>query len=127
MILYKLHCSGHTEDKKVKDELVTTGDIRAGILEEARKAVCTDRNEQYGEPEDSFSVIAELWSAYLTARCAPSNSRIDLSAADAAEMLVLFKVARSATAIAPKTDTYADMAGYAACAGELACGGVKHG
>jgi hypothetical protein len=101
------------------------GDIRAGILDEARKAICTDRNEQYGEPEDSFSVIAALWSAYLTARCSPVS--IDLSAAEAAEMLVLFKVARSATAITPKTDTYADMAGYAACAGELACGGEIDG
>lgn len=107
----------------MKEGLVMPGDIRAGILDEARKAICTDRNEQYGEPEDSFSVIAELWSAYLTARCSPVNGRIDLSAAEAAEMLVLFKVARSATAITPKTDTYADMAGYAACAGELACGG----
>ena len=111
----------------MKDDFITPGDIRAGILEEARKAVCTDRNEQYGEPENSFSVIAELWSAYLTARCAPGNSRIDLSAADAAEMLVLFKVARSATAITKKADTYADMAGYAACAGELACGGKRDG
>ena len=33
---------------------------RRFILEDAIQCVCTDRNEQYGEPEDNFKVIAEL-------------------------------------------------------------------
>lgn len=95
---------------------------RSEILDSARLAVCEDRNEQYGEPEDSFSVIAKLWSVYLTERCAPPGAEIDVTPECAAEMMVLFKIARSATSIEAKADTYADMAGYAACAGELACG-----
>ena len=33
---------------------------REEILESARTCVCTDRNKQYGEPEDNFKAIAEM-------------------------------------------------------------------
>lgn len=103
----------------------TTDDqvTRRQILEEAIKAVCTDRNHQYGGPEQSFSAIAEMWTAYL--RCAGHD--IVLYAHDVALMLAAFKLARAITSENPKTDTYADLAGYAACAGELACGGADNG
>lgn len=90
---------------------------REDILKQAIDIVCSDRNNQYGEPEDNFSVIGELWSAYLTARCASTGVTVKIGAQEAADMLILFKVARSATATTPKTDTYVDIAGYAACAG----------
>ena len=96
---------------------------RRRILEEAITAVCTDRNHQYGGPEQSFSAIAEMWTAYL--RCAGHD--ITLYARDVALMLAAFKLARAITSENPKTDTYADLAGYAACAGELACGGSDNG
>lgn len=98
-----------------------TTESREKILRDAIDIVCSDRNNQYGEPEDNFSVIAELWSAYLSARCLPPGEHVDLGAQEAADMLILFKVARSATAINPKRDTYVDIAGYAACAGSIAC------
>lgn len=94
---------------------------REELLKQAIDIVCSDRNNQYGEPEDNFSVIGELWSAYLNARCTPPGVRVDIGAQEAADMLILFKVARSATAVNPKTDTYVDIAGYAACAGSIAC------
>ena len=96
---------------------------RRQILEEAITAVCTDRNHQYGGPEQSFSVIAEMWTAYM--RC--KGYDITITAHDAALMLAAFKMARAITSENPKTDTYADLAGYAACAGELACGGSDNG
>lgn len=92
---------------------------REDLLKQAIDIVCSDRNNQYGEPEDNFSVIGELWSAYLNARCTPPGVRVDIGAQEAADMLILFKVARSATAVNPKTDTYVDIAGYAACAGAI--------
>lgn len=92
---------------------------RRQILEEAITAVCTDRNHQYGGPEQSFTAIAEMWTAYL--HC--SGHDITLYARDVSLMLAAFKLARAITSESPKTDTYADIAGYAACAGELACGG----
>lgn len=90
---------------------------RESILREAINIVCSDRNLQYGEPEDNFSIIGELWSVYLNAKRVAPTDRIELTAKDASDMLILFKVARSVTATTPKRDTYVDIAGYAACAG----------
>lgn len=92
---------------------------REYTLDEARRAVCTDRNKQYGEPEKSFEAIADLWSAYLAQR-GEFGVMPPLSPTDAATMLILFKVARGVTAKTPKPDTFADIAGYAACACECA-------
>lgn len=33
---------------------------RQSILDTAAKYVCQDRNDQYGEPEDSFQTIADV-------------------------------------------------------------------
>ena len=92
---------------------------RAGILDAAKHIVCGDRNQQYGEPEDNFDVIAKLWSVYLSAQCPPSHE-IVFESEDIAVMMALFKIGRFATAIDPKADTFIDIAGYAACAGEIA-------
>ncbi len=115
-----------TNNQNIRETAAGTTDdqvTRRQILEEAITAVCTDRNHQYGGPEQSFSAIAEMWTAYL--RCAGHD--ITLYAHDVALMLAAFKLARAITSKTPKTDTYADIAGYAACAGELACGGADNG
>lgn len=90
---------------------------RESILKEAITCTCTDRNLQYGGPETTFPAIAELWTGYLRA----NGHDITLTAKDTALMLMLFKTARAITSETPKADTYIDMAGYAACAGEIAC------
>lgn len=87
---------------------------RKEILEAAEKCICTDRNEQYGEPEDNFAVIAAMWDMYLLLK----KDR-PLSSIDVANMMVLFKMARNMTAQTPKDDSYIDAVGYMACAGEL--------
>ena len=38
---------------------------RNKIVEEVRHTVCNDRQDQYGEPEDSFALIEKFWSDYL--------------------------------------------------------------
>lgn len=107
---------------------------RQSILNTAKQCVCQDRNDQYGEPEDSFEVIAKLWDAYLDARlesvgkCTityPSdNTKLThrnhvLDAHDVGMMMCLLKIARIASG-QTNTDNYVDLAGYAACAGEIA-------
>lgn len=92
---------------------------REDILRAAIRCVCTDRNEQYGEPEDSFSVIAEYWQKYLIDHCVEYESAVCITPEDAAVMMILFKIARFITAETPSCDTFIDIAGYAACAGEL--------
>lgn len=91
----------------VQDEK-TTG--RKKILREAIKCVCTDRNQQYGEPEDNFDVIAGFWETYLG---------MPVSRQMVADMMILFKIGRVVTAEVQKKDTYIDIAGYAACAGGM--------
>lgn len=83
---------------------------RADILQEAEKCVCGDRDKQYGNPEDSFTVIADLWGAYRDEHYKPH---------DVAIMLALMKIARIVTGV-QKEDSYVDAAGYLACAGEIA-------
>ncbi len=86
---------------------------RAEILEAAQKCVLGQREQDYGKPEDNFQVIANLWNAYLSL----SDTRID--AGDVAMMMALMKIARIRTGTATE-DSYVDLAGYAACGGEIA-------
>lgn len=90
---------------------------RADILDGAKKCVCEDRESQYGSPEDSFKLIAELWTVYLDYRLSP---------VDVAIMMALLKIARIATGRF-KADSYIDACGYIACAGEIAGRGEKNG
>lgn len=88
---------------------------REEILESARTCVCTDRNKQYGEPEDNFKAIAEMWMSHIKAK----GYDVSITATDVALMLIEFKVARAITAKTPKSDTFIDIAGYAACGGAM--------
>lgn len=83
---------------------------RAEILDAANSCVCKDRNDQYGSPENNFHVIGELWTAYLGQKILPE---------DVAAMMILFKVGRIKTAQVPVADSWVDVAGYAACGGEI--------
>lgn len=90
--------------------------IRAQILNEARDIICSDRNKQYGEPEDNFAVIGELWSQYLRRA---KDVAIDLNGYDVGMLMALFKIGRLETGT-PKRDNFVDLAGYVACAAEIA-------
>ena len=67
-----------------------------------------DRNATHGEPENSFTVIADLWSTYLNLTIAPH---------DVAVLMALLKVARLKTN-PTNMDNWIDLAGYAACGAE---------
>lgn len=92
---------------------------RAEILETAKKCVCGDREQDYGSPENNFQTIANLWTDYLQAadKLNP-NDYATLNAVDVAAMLALLKIARIASGHA-KEDNWVDLAGYAACGGEI--------
>ena len=92
---------------------------RAAVLDAAKGCVCSDRNRQYGEPEDNFRIIGDLWGRYIAEACVElqdDGCRVHIRPLDVANLMVLFKVGRAATAIDQKPDTYVDIAGYAACA-----------
>lgn len=111
---YKTILMTRESAEKEKREPIT----REYILREAARIVCHDRNTQYGEPEDSFRAIAELWETYVRENCVSPGADVCIQAADVALMMVLLKVAR--TFGGTKADTYIDIAGYAACAAETA-------
>ena len=83
---------------------------RKECLDHAAKAVLTDRNAAYGEPEDSFGVIAGMWSVYLGR---------PVSSYDVACMMALLKIVR-AKQNPHHDDSWTDLAGYAACGAECA-------
>lgn len=83
---------------------------RNEILDEAKRIICGDRDQQYGSPEDNFATIARLWSDYLGH---------PIEAVDVGIMMTLFKIARIMTGT-HKDDSYIDAIGYMACAAEIA-------
>jgi hypothetical protein len=88
---------------------------RKQVLLEAEKCVCQSRQEEYGDLEDNFSRIAEFWNIYI-------GDKSKLDSDDVAIMMCLLKIARIASG-QTKADNYIDLAGYAACAGEIATRG----
>lgn len=83
---------------------------RSEILHQAEQCVCGQRQEDYGTPEDSFKRIAALWTAYLGVKISPL---------DVAMLMALLKLARIRGNRAT-LDSFVDLAGYAACGGEIA-------
>ncbi len=86
---------------------------RLDILSLAGDCISGNREEDYGRAEDNFGVIARLWNVYLSAK---ADHLID--AKDVAAMMALLKLARIASGHA-KSDNWVDLAGYAACGGEI--------
>lgn len=94
---------------------------RSEILDAARRCVCGDREQDYGSPENNFQTIADMWAVYLSVKCISNNSDVCILPDDVAAMMALMKIARIASGNA-KGDNWVDLAGYAACGGEIETG-----
>lgn len=88
--------------------------LRPDILDTAKSYVMQDRQADYDTPENNFGRIAAMWAAY---KGQPFNPH------DVAVMMALVKVARIASSPG-KADNWVDLAGYAACGGEIATGPI---
>jgi len=97
-------------------------------LDEANIIINGERQDVYGSPEDSFSVIAEYWNTYLIevqkkilVQHGHDLNNYELvgllEAKDIAHMMILFKMART-QGQKPKRDNYVDICGYAAIAAD---------
>ena len=84
---------------------------RKECLDKAAECVLQGRDVTYGGPEDSFGVIANLWSVYIGKKVYP---------VDVAMMMALLKIARIKGNKGYR-DGYIDLAGYAACGAECGC------
>ena len=118
---------------------------REETLEKAKKCVSGGRELSYGEPENNFALIATFWNGYLKAKSTAeskfwkeqngeknpekNDAKVyEITGDDVAVMMALLKVARIATSPTGATfDNYVDLAGYAACAAELASEFEDHG
>ena len=89
---------------------------RAEILAAAHTAVTIDRAATHGGVEDNFNRISGMWTAYLGAPVTPCDVSI---------MMQHVKHAR-AKSNPDHNDNWVDMAGYAACGGELATQSGAH-
>lgn len=87
---------------------------RKAILKQAEQCVCGQRETDYGRPEDNFGRIALMWSAY---------TGCTITAQDVAMMMALLKIARIRNG--GTVDSFVDLAGYAACGGEIFGGGAS--
>ncbi len=79
------------------------------LCEEALRTINGERQDQYGNPEDTFALIASLWSAYLG---------VDVKAENVADMMQLLKIAREKGGKG-KRDNLVDNIGYALLGAEM--------
>jgi hypothetical protein len=101
-------------------------------LGEAKATICGERQDQYGNPEDSFALVAKYWSTYLIEvqkkvliahGFDPAEYKLVdlLTSLDVDHMMILFKVARC-QGQKLKRDSYVDICGYAAIAADRLMG-----
>lgn len=86
----------------------------AVILSKAAQAVCGPRNDSYGPPLEDFRCQAAMVSAYLSRT---NKAEVKVTASDIAAIMCCVKLGRQAHV--PKEDNWIDLAGYAACGGEI--------
>lgn len=101
------HFDGPT-DKEIAEAAKRADTVKPergrAICEEALKTINGERQDAYGNPEDTFFRIACLWSAYLGR---------EVEGSDVANMMILLKMAREKGGKG-KRDNYVDLIGYAA-------------
>jgi hypothetical protein len=129
-------------------DVSTSKDPAAKVLEAALAVVTGARRKSYGNPEDNFGVIANLWNRYLNERRKRSEDisaellqwRVDhpddpppfghqrpflsrgnirIDTIDVAILMALMKVARLIESPGHE-DSWTDLAGYAACGARCA-------
>lgn len=84
---------------------------RIKLLEEVARIV-RERGDDYGKPGDHFSITIGMVNAALAHKL-----RVPLVTADWPIIMICDKIAREQHK--PKRDNACDMAGYAACLGEI--------
>lgn len=89
--------------------LVAKALTRRGVLDAAADCVLRDRAATHGDAEQSFGQIAAIWSARLGVTVTPAQACV---------MMADLKTVR-AWGNPGHADNWIDIAGYAACGGEL--------
>lgn len=88
------------------------------VLDDAARMLDEDRQDDYGDPEENFTRIAALWSAYLNMNISPDQVAV---------MMTLMKCSRLAHS-PDHYDSFVDGVAYLAMASRLVdglSGGVR--
>lgn len=94
----------------MNENTTTDEPTRVKLAHKAADIITGDRQTDYGPPEVNFQRIANLWNDHMeTTMFTPRK---------VAELMLLLKIAR--TVNSPTEDSYVDLIGYAALAGEMA-------
>ena len=98
---------------------------RGQVLLDAHKIINGDRQQSYGNPEDTHGIIADLWNGYLEALAKAKDGGgyapfqfPKLTPKDVAMMMVQFKVGRELNGAGCK-DNLTDAAGYVGLAADM--------
>jgi hypothetical protein len=91
---------------------------RGTVLKKALDIINGERQDQYGNPEDSFQIVANYWTAYLVAE-GLMEDHVAISSKNTAIMMVLFKIARM-SGQAFTEDSFVDAAGYIGIGADIA-------
>lgn len=95
---------------------------RGDIINEALRLVTSGRNEVYGHPVQNHMNIARMWNAYVVSRMHGAGWTGELDATDVALMMGMVKLSRAAYrgkgVDGELHDTFVDLVGYSAIAGE---------
>jgi len=110
-------CAGQCDGCKDAANFKAGDPQRGKILMRALDIINGERQDQYGNPEDSFALIGKYWTEFLKANCAIIEG-VQISPKEVAEMMALFKIARMSGQKA-KRDNYLDCVGYLALAADM--------
>lgn len=92
---------------------------RGEILDKAKAIINGARQDQYGNPESSFTIISEFWTVYMTNKQKRPDALLGfIGRKDVALMMALMKIAREMNG-AGKEDNMIDAAGYIALAADM--------
>lgn len=80
---------------------------REDVLNSAKQAVLSDRNTSYGNPEDNFKDISDMWNIYMKNLNRPTLPH------DEAIHQIIVKICRIKQS-PEKFDHWVDIAGYSA-------------
>lgn len=101
------------------NEIKSPENSGGSILKEAYNIINGERQDQYGNPEDSFDTIAKLWSVYMDSTIT-GRKHLNVPSVqpkDVAMLMTLLKIAREMHT--HKKDNLVDAAGYISLANTL--------
>lgn len=111
-----------------EDTMAVSTDVnspRAEALDEARRLITGDRNNQYGPPTQDFTRTADLLNALGYRRVDAEDTIHDILGSDVALIIAQVKMSRLMHS-RHKKDSWVDLAGYAACGYENAVEELKN-